>query len=111
MFLMVRRLLHDFLYMQEQKRAERLINNHATMMVEEMQYGPFVCAYGIKLYDSDFNYDADVDQMLERMSDLHRRKASLKEAIVPKPKQKPVTDEEKIPDELARVFESTQVSK
>ena len=83
------------------------------MMVEEMQYGPFVCAYGIKLYDSDFNYDADldIDQMLYRMSDLHKRKASMKEAIIPKPKQKPDTEKEKTPDELAILCEATHVSK
>ena len=86
---------------------EQFLSDHTTMMVEEMQYGPFICAYGIKLHDSDFNYDLGVDQMLEKMSELRRRKAILIKETVPKKK----IDEEETPDEVARVFETTQVSK
>ena len=75
------------------------------MMVEAMQYGPFICAYGIKLHDSDFSYDLDVS---DSMSDLRERKASLNKDIIPKHKQKPITDK---PDEIAMLFETTRVSK
>ena len=78
------------------------------MMVEAMQYGPFICAYGIKLHDSDFSYDLNVDRMLDSMSDLRERKASLNKDIIPKHKQKPITDK---PDEIAMLFETTRVSK
>ena len=89
---------------------EKLLSNHGTVMVEEMQYGPFICAYGIKLYDSDFKYDPDVDRMLDSMSDLRERKATLKKNKVPKHKQKPITDKEKTPDDIAMLFETTRVS-
>ena len=75
------------------------------MMVEAMQYGPFICAHGIKLHDSDFSYDLDVS---DSMSDLRERKASLNKDIIPKHKQKPITDK---PDEIAMLFETTRVSK
>ena len=46
--------------------------------------------------------------MLDSMSDIRERKASLNKDIIPKHKQKPITDK---PDEIAILFETTRVSK
>jgi len=79
-------------------------------MVDEMRYGPFICAYGIKMHDGDYKYNPAVDRLLDSMLNLERRRESLNKEKVPKQKQKS-TAEKKIPDELAMLLETTKVSK
>ena len=79
-------------------------------MVDEMRYGPFICAYGIKMHNSDFKYNPAVDRLLNSMLDLERRRESLSKDKAPKQKEKSIAGK-RIPDELAMLLETTQVSK
>ena len=49
-------------------------------MVQEMQYGPFVYAFGTKLHDKTLNYDQQLDQTVKIMTDLKEMKHLLKVA-------------------------------
>ena len=97
-------------FKQGQVRVENLLTKYATVMVDEMRYGPFICAYGIKMHDGDYKYNPAVDRLLDSMLNLERRRESLNKEKVPKQKQKS-TAEKKIPDELAMLLETTKVSK
>ena len=102
--------IHVFLLKQGQTRVENLLTKYATVMVDEMRYGPFICAYGIKMHNNDFKYNPAVDRLLNSMLDLERRRESLSKDKAPKQKQKSIAGK-KIPDELAMLLETTQVSK
>ena len=49
-------------------------------MVQEMQYGPFVYAFGAKLHDKTLNYDLQLDQITKIMTNLKDMKETLKVA-------------------------------
>ena len=49
-------------------------------MVQEMQYGPFVYAFGVKLHDKTLNYDLQLDQITKIMTNLKDMKEILKAA-------------------------------
>lgn len=75
-------------------------------MLREMQYGPFLYCYGIKLSDSALSYHPNLDKLLDSTDDLKRRKALLSKGVPEEQDKLPTEDIMR--DDLVKLFRITK---